>query len=407
MKKINKILKINDLIIIFTAFFSISTITQQLVPFSLNRFIGLFLMLILILDLIKQMNRNKVLCWLGIAAVFFISLMLCKASKDNLENYIYWITTLLLMHKLTLKNSINDLIKAFDKQRNKIKVILYVYICINILCMLSPGCYEAYAGWGNSGYFKAYASSPHTLASASCLFLGIACVYIVYFGMNWGIALGVLVSMFSVFQSGARIFLVPVVCMVIICALILFRNRSYRYLFYTIGAFGFLLLFINTGMLEKFQAVLNNNGNGDKLASFTNARSVIWSIDLNSFMKAGIFKKLFGHGFDFVYAINELYYGDPIWAHNDFIQILLSAGIIGLIIYLTMIGGVIKSAKCKNMLIKIMLSVYIILPAFWNGLYIYQHYLYSLLYLWILCNIYSLKEISFSNVIKKGLRIKI
>ena len=401
-----KYINVNDIIIILTVFFSVSTITQQLLPFSMNRLIGVGILTFFFLDIIIVMNRKKLVYWFGVVVLFIISIILCKNSMNNIENYIYWMTTLLLLHKLTRKDSPTKLLEAFQKNSILIKYILYSYILVNLYCLSNPLCYEAYAGWGSRGYFKAFANTPHTFASASSLLVAIACLYVLYIRLDIMIVFGILISLFSVFQSGARIFLVSIVCTVVICALILFRDKGWRYCFYIVGGIAFLFLFVNTGMLEKCQAVFTNveNKNIDLVASFTNARSTIWAIDMNAVKQAGFLQKLFGYGFDYVKEINKIHYGMPIWAHNDFVQIIVSAGIIGLLIYLFSIFDVIKKLEAKNWLIKLMLGVYIILPAFWNGLYIYQHLVYSVLYLWLISNLYMKKEICFSTVFRKGLR---
>ena len=397
---------LDDIIIILTSFFALSTITQQLFPFSTNRIVGIILLLCLMIDLFYNASRRKVCFWLAIIIIFMLSFLFAEDIKYNLESYIYWITTLLLLHKMTRTNAATELMDAFSRNTLWIKIILYLYSLCNFLFLFKADCYESYAGWGNAGYFKAYASTPHTLASVSCLFLTLACYYMMLEGIDVMIGIGILVAVLSVFQSGARVFLISAVCIVLVVAFILFRNRQYRYFFYFIGGIAFIFLFIKSGMMDKFEAVFSNKS-ADVMAAFTNARSTIWTIDIREFSNSGWFQKLLGHGFDYVPKINQMYYGDPIWAHNDFIQILLSVGIIGLVIYLLSIFDVLTKMKCSGVLVKLLLGVYVILPAFMNGLYIYQHLVYSVFYLWMIGSLYDKKEIYLESIIRKGLVRKI
>lgn len=159
-------------------------------------------------------------------------------------------------------------------------------------------------------------------------------------------------------------------------------------------------------MVDKFTAVLSNKTT-DALAAFTNARSTIWEIDIREFGNSNLIQKILGQGFDYVPKINEMYYGDPIWAHNDFVQLLLSVGILGLLVYLLSILDVVAKMKCTSFFVKFFFVIYIFLPAFMNGLYIYQHLTYSVLYLWLMANLYSHREIYLEAIIKKGLTRKI
>jgi len=63
--------------------------------------------------------------------------------------------------------------------------------------------------------------------------------------------------------------------------------------------------------------------------------------------------------------------------------------------------------KCSSFFVKFFFVIYIMLPAFMNGLYIYQHLVYSVFYLWLIAGLYSRRDIYLRTVIKKGLTKKI
>ncbi len=80
----------------------------------------------------------------------------------------------------------------------------------------------------------------------------------------------------------------------------------------------------------------------NKIEALSSGRLIWWKIDLNQFLSSNVFYKIFGHGFDYVYKINYQYYGLYIFAHNDYIMLLLSMGIIGLSFYLLLFGRFLK-----------------------------------------------------------------
>ena len=67
-----------------------------------------------------------------------------------------------------------------------------------------------------------------------------------------------------------------------------------------------------------------------------------------------------------------------IWAHNDFINLLISVGLIGFMIYVIalwkMFSNLRYSLKIKEY---ILIVSYVAIPALLNGFYTYAHYMFS------------------------------
>lgn len=62
-----------------------------------------------------------------------------------------------------------------------------------------------------------------------------------------------------------------------------------------------------------------------------------------------------GNGYNFIYDVNEIAIDDRIWGHNDFINILLTYGYIGVYIYLytfiSMSKHILKKGKVSKIII--------------------------------------------------------
>jgi len=139
-------------------------------------------------------------------------------------------------------------------------------------------------------------------------------------------------------------------------------------------------MFLNSEMMNKFSFTIGNQYIANNfIGQFTNGRVNFWKIDINSFQNFGLIEKMFGKGFDFVYSTNKRLYGSEIWAHNDLIDCLLSVGIVGLYIYIYIIGIMLYNISkfIKSKINILLLSFYFIFPLLINGLFLYQHYLYS------------------------------
>jgi len=69
------------------------------------------------------------------------------------------------------------------------------------------------------------------------------------------------------------------------------------------------------------------------LEAASSGRLIWWGIDINEFLRFDFLSKMIGRGFTYLYQLNEREYGLLISAHNDFITLAVSMGLLGLIGY--------------------------------------------------------------------------
>lgn len=98
--------------------------------------------------------------------------------------------------------------------------------------------------------------------------------------------------------------------------------------------------------------------------SFTSGRMLIWEHDLYAFFETEITNQLFGNGFNFSYIVNDIRSGVAIWAHSDFVSILLSLGFCGLLVYIYILLKVFISSAYLSKKLQFSLISYILFPAF-------------------------------------------
>lgn len=99
-----------------------------------------------------------------------------------------------------------------------------------------------------------------------------------------------------------------------------------------------IFLFINIGKIQALE--IDNN------------RIDFWEKSLKGFAQFSVEEKLFGYGLELYnkFAINKLGWEYVNWdsAHNEFLQYLITAGIMGLSTYLLLVGNSIKEAAKKK-----------------------------------------------------------
>ncbi|TPF93363.1 hypothetical protein BG22_07300 [Bifidobacterium sp. UTBIF-78] len=88
--------------------------------------------------------------------------------------------------------------------------------------------------------------------------------------------------------------------------------------------------------VSSISSKINSTSHGGYLGfwdTLTSGRSSFWAHDMLRYSQFGFTNLLFGGGFNKIYEINQEI-GINIWAHNDFINLLVTNGIVGLVVYL-------------------------------------------------------------------------
>ena len=109
-------------------------------------------------------------------------------------------------------------------------------------------------------------------------------------------------------------------------------------------------------------------------ATLTSGRSRFWAHDIQRFFEMPFLKQLIGAGFNQVFLFNKEL-GTSIWAHNDFLNIVITNGYIGLISYLIAVYTLFRMYKKNKMTYNPWFFVLMIMiwafNAFFNMVYTY------------------------------------
>ncbi len=374
MLKINKY----NLLVKLIFLFSITSLgTRLLIITSPNRVIGFFIFIILILITLPKLTKKGLFLFILIFANLIFSIIVSENKRKNFDDSIYWLITLLFLYNLSFKSFLEEIYIQIYKSISLLKFVVYIGNILLIIGFFDSRCYVS--GWG-SKYYIGYSVFPHSLASGVCLLIVLTMFLLKGENKN---KLGVFLfipGFISILESGARTFLLPLFIFVYIYFIYFIKSNITKLLLFPILIISVIYMFLNSEMMNKFSFTIGNQYIANNfIGQFTNGRVNFWKIDINSFQNFGLIEKMFGKGFDFVYSTNKRLYGSEIWAHNDLIDCLLSVGIVGLYIYIYIIGIMLYNISkfIKSKINILLLSFYFIFPLLINGLFLYQHYLYS------------------------------
>lgn len=315
----------------------------------------------------KNTRKNFGIIFL-IIAIFSYNLIITKGKLYNINELFYFpFTMLYIIYLMKDKSLIEEYLKNDKRYVNFILMVWTILVIISIF-IPSSWPYE----WGSEKYFGSYCKSVFRLAPTA-LFIGTLaiCCMNVYHEKKYFIY--GLIPLFCFLMGGSRTYMI-VGLLLFVMAWYYYANSKKMFIMTIIPVTLILgVLILNSSMMDKFNAVTyTKNSYFDFWGTITSGRSIFWKADLEAFKDSAVVNKLFGNGFNYIYDVNYKAFRGLVWAHNDFIQILISHGLILLVIYISiMIKAFEINANKKDRIPEFLAIGIWIFNAFFNMFYTY------------------------------------
>lgn len=246
--------------------------------------------------------------------------------------------------------------------RKYINFVLIIWSVIVGISIFLPSCY--YIKEGGASYFGSFCGTIFRLGPSSVFIQGLSIIGMTFF-KNKKYIFFMIIPLYCYFMGSSRTYLIVGISLFTIAWYWYGAKKSVFYctLIPLIALGGYALMGSSLG--TKILYTLDESQYGDFWYRLTSSRSLFWAKDINAFKQAGIFGKLLGLGIEFTSKLTGL------WAHNDFIEIICSYGIIGLGHYLYTNYRIIKLSgysKKNNVPLPIVAMLYIawLFNAFFN-----------------------------------------
>lgn len=279
--------------------------------------------------------------------VLYITLILHVAAFGFTDGALYsvnivfyfalWVLTYMFFAK-TKKQLSNFL----DRQKGILDGILVFWTVLVGFSALLPSSYE-------DGYFLSFTGNSFRLMPSALLVIALTtCMRISTGNRKYGYFL--LLPLYTTFMGESRTYLLINCSFVLLYIYMTVKNkrRFYRLLIPILAVFGVFVIL--GGIADKIGASLGSNAYWDAIdpwAQFTSGRSVFWRWDIEAFFDLPLWQQFVGNGFNFVYDVNGSHM-TKIWAHNDYINILMNFGYIGFVIYNWVFFRMIRTYWPKN-----------------------------------------------------------
>jgi hypothetical protein len=375
----------NTLIVLF-GLYMISTLLQGLFgELQIGRSIGLLIVVTLLYWWGTSFrSRKEFIIAAALFLVFAVNIPKVENIGSELTDVVYLLTTLLLLCYIAEKSAINDLYRSIYQLSTFLYFVAACSITVLLFSIVTHTGYDA--TWGGGEYFRGFCNNEHTMASVCCMLLGLLLLLGKARHLSWMSFFASLVPLYAIMETGARTYLIPASIIVLLFVNSLTNRRWFRVLAIALVVLVVFISFGQSSMGSKFEFTNANVLADSVLSAVTNGRNEIWINDFGYWASSGLDGIVFGNSFSSVYQINLSSFGLEIWAHNDFIMVVCGLGIVGFAVYCSAIVHMLSNL-CRTMSrgYWILLYVYFFLPAILNGLFTYQHLMYSFVFLVTYC----------------------
>lgn len=363
--------KANDLLLLLCLLFALSSSFQMFGIFDLvnKGIMGVLCLLILAVLFVKRQSKLSVFLLVILMLLHVIALAFPISPKEGIATYfmyafwgLFWIY---------VSNNSEDFARAAKRGQRILRGALLLWTLATAVSFFLPFCYKP--GWGGGRYFTSFTTDSFEVAPIAMLMLAINILLYKIDGDRRRALLLAVVPVACVFMAGTRTYLAVVILEFVLLLHMVIKSKRAFVASVAVAVVIFVALAMVSNIGQKFEsAMLDTNNISVFLDVFTNGRSEFWAIDMQAFFDSNPFCIAFGHGFSFVYDLNQQAIGVRLYAHNDFINVLLGFGVLGLVVYLATFMPVVLLVRRRagRPLCLLFLAMWL-LNAFFNMIYVY------------------------------------
>lgn len=329
---------------------------------SYLKYINIFLVLgcisLIIVDLLKnRVAKSNVVILFSVITVFAIALFNTEMANLSYikDRGIYYIFIILVCMKYF--SAPDEFVDYFRKDAIFVDRVIKLWNFLVFISIFNPHFYKSLdeiSGWGSEKFFFSYtAEGGARLAADCCMYMAIVLIrYIITEKKRY--LLYLLVPTYTLITSGSRIYLIVCMCIMVMAFYVYLGDDVKFWLLIVPFMLMAVVVVLNSSMGDKFKAVQDADRIAvmGKLDAFSNGRFKPIKLCVQFFSEIPIINKVFGNGFGVIETTVKT------WSFNDFVELLITYGVSGLVIYVYCMVNTIKSV------LKSKLPLYIkLLPA--------------------------------------------
>lgn len=318
------------------------TVLQGIATFEkLNRLWMAFVGILLILHFVVMKYSRKELLVLYLTLVLHVVAFAFTKEEIYAPNIIFYFALWVLIYLFFCKTQ-GKVLLLFAHQKSFLDGVLLFWTGLVGISALLPSSYE-------DGYFLSFTGNSFRLMPSALIIIALT-TYMRIATDNKKYSYFLVLPLYATFMGKSRTYLLINCGFVLLYIYMVVKSkRTFYRLLLPIMALATVFLMIG-GIADKIASSLGSNAYWDAIdpwAQFTSGRSVFWRWDIEAFFDLPLWQQFVGNGFNFVYDVNGSHMA-KIWAHNDYINILMNFGYIGFAIYNWVFLRMIRAYWPKN-----------------------------------------------------------
>lgn len=313
--------------------------------------------------LMKRIKLRTVLLLLVLFVHYVFVLFQTIFPLDNTNLLFYY--PFFLVYTFFMTDHFDTIYNWFFKHKKHIEIIIILWSVLVGISIFLPSSY--YSDMGGKIFFGSYCGSIFRLGP-SAVFIQVLVLILQSMHRNSKGIFWMIIPMYSYLMGSSRTYLVIGFCLLVISWYMVCKKKS---LFWgTVVPLSLLILWLVTvsAMGDKLEYTMDETRYGDFWYRISSSRSVIWAECIDAWSQTNIQGKIFGNGLGFTFEMAKH------WAHNDYIEILCSFGVLGLVQYCTAMTRLIRKAY-NQIRIPFFIKVCIFMTWFFNAFF-NMHYVY-------------------------------
>lgn len=251
--------------------------------------------------------------------------VICNTEFPLESNNLLFYFPFFLMYTYFMCDNRLAITKWFRHRERFVRFIIWTWTVLVGVSIFVPSCYKPKEG--GSLYFGSFCGSIFRLGPSAMFIQVLGIISMVFYKRKKDIIYQ-FVPLYCAFMGSSRTYLVVCVLIFVVAWYIACPRRRTFWATMIPLSVVIILLVAKTAIGDKIEHTLDDSQYGDFWFRVTSGRSEFWGKDLVGWADSPFINKLLGNGLGFTLDLTGL------WAHNDFIEILCSFGILGLIHYI-------------------------------------------------------------------------
>lgn len=336
LRKLEPVSLLDRAIIMVLPVFCLTTLMQNVPGLSLINRVLVIPVLVLMLISLMSVKLEK---WIYLGILIFSAVSVTSASMTSWTSQVMVAAPRALFCLILISYFYSKSETLIDISRSKLHYFQLVLITWSLLVAASiPLSSSWVVEWGGASYFVSFTDSAFQLMPTAMIAMALNMLCCALGQKNGLTLLLSVVPLFSGLQGGSRTYFILIVILFLLLLSMMKLSRLEKNALLALATLVFLYALNSSGLMAKIVSSTSAEtllyANTDLLGGLTSGRSDFWTADIKAFYSLPFVYQLIGYGYSFPYDTNIAAIGLSIYAHNDFINIAMETGYIGLACYL-------------------------------------------------------------------------